>query len=103
MHTAEYGNMNTTHFGDQALRADTMRLTVDFAFYVSLGMIGSALTAAGSQSFSESGAKLDSAFRQQSKCWNNCAKHSLEVTGTFMPTTRYQSRSGGTCDSISIT
>jgi hypothetical protein len=50
MTTAEHGNMNTTQSEDQAPSGDTMRITVDFEFYVSAGMIGSAFIAAGSQS-----------------------------------------------------
>src|SRR5450759_41817 len=87
----------------QAVTAGTMRTTADCGFSVSSVMGGGAWIAVGSRISSLTSAGTVSATRPQIECSTSFATDTTAANVTYMRTTKYPSRTGRTCDSISTT
>src|ERR1035437_6575782 len=86
-----------------AVTSGTMRTTADYGFSVSSVMVGGAWIAVGSRTSSLTSAGSTSVTRRQIECSPSFATDTTAANVTYMRTTKYPSRTGRTCDSISTT
>ena len=95
-------NLNMTNAADQAVIADTMRIIAGFVSSVSSVMAGGVWIVDGNRISSDSSARRTSVTHQRRQCSPSFAPDITGVNATSTRTTRCQSRSGRTYDSIWI-